>query len=217
MKAERWKTRSHFLGLLGAAGIAGCLPLPAFAAMDVAHDPPVAGLQPPDDVVYRVWEQNGFRGYTIPVDGDVEYPTTLNITDVRAMPQRTQIAALSCVKGWRASATWRGVDLAAIIARVRPMARSRFVVFHCFDRDPAGRPFYESLDLQHAADRQTLLALEFNDRPIDRDHGGPVRLLVPRQPAYKSAKWIRRIELVSSLEHIGSGKGGYWEDHRAGY
>jgi DMSO/TMAO reductase YedYZ molybdopterin-dependent catalytic subunit len=86
------------------------------------------------------------------------------------------------------------------------------VIFSCFDRDDSGTSYYESLDLAQAAHPQALLALDLNDAPLDPDHGAPVRLRVPTQLGYKSAKWVRRIELAATLLGIGSGKGGYWED-----
>jgi DMSO/TMAO reductase YedYZ molybdopterin-dependent catalytic subunit len=217
------RSRSHFLAALGGGAVAAVVPVDAFASLatkgpaqysnaHVDRHFPVYGLQPPTDIVYTVWASNDFRGYTIPVGGDVENPLAICITDLRGMPQQTQITRLSCVKGWSAMGKWRGVALRTILAMVRPMSHTRFVVFHCFDRDADGTPFYESLDLQQARDSQTMLALDLNDRPIDPDHGGPVRLLAPTTAGYKSAKWIRRIDVLSSIGDIAGGKGGYWED-----
>ena len=59
---------------------------------------------------------------------------------------------------------------------------------------------------------QALLALTLNDAPLDPAHGAPVRLRVPTQLGYKSAKWVARIELASSFASVGGGRGGYWED-----
>jgi DMSO/TMAO reductase YedYZ molybdopterin-dependent catalytic subunit len=211
-------SRSQFLSLAAGAGIAATFGSPALAAARCAVNPapqfPVCGNQPPNDVVYKVWLQNEFRGYTIPIDGDVESPTQLSTADLRAMPQRTQTARLRCAKGFRSSEAWSGVDLRSILAMVRPMPQARFAVFTCFDTDADGRPFYETLELQQANDPKTLLALDLNDRPIDVVRGGPIRLLAPAQLGYKNVKWLRRIELVSSFDHIAGGRGGYWEDKR---
>jgi len=89
----------------------------------------------------------------------------------------------------------------------RPVLR-----FRCFDRDASGQPYYESLDLHQAAHPQTLLALDLNDAALDPDHGAPVRLRIPTQLGYKSAKWVSRIELVATLDGLYGGGGGYWED-----
>ena len=96
---------------------------------------------------------------------------------------------------------------------MQPAQGARYVVFHCLDRSPEGAPYYESLNLHQASHPQTLLALDLNDKPLDVDHGAPVRLRIPTQLGYKSAKWVRRIELVADYSHLFGGKGGYWEDN----
>lgn len=89
---------------------------------------------------------------------------------------------------------------------------ARYVVFRCMDNDGSGNLYYESLDLHQARHPQALLALRLNDAPLDPDHGAPVRLRVPTQLGYKSAKWIARIEVVGTFAIIAGGHGGYWED-----
>ncbi|HKE37928.1 MAG TPA: molybdopterin-dependent oxidoreductase, partial [Candidatus Baltobacteraceae bacterium] len=89
---------------------------------------------------------------------------------------------------------------------------ARYAVFHCMDNDGQGHLYYESLDLHQARHPQALLAMRLNDAALDPAHGAPVRLRVPTQLGYKSAKWIGRIELVGSFATIAAGRGGYWED-----
>lgn len=221
--AEPKGTRLRFLTGLGGSVVASAtLQFPALALsakMSCEHSNGIAdgnlrvyGLPVPTDIVYSIWASNDFRGYTVPIGGDVERPVALGIAEMRVMAKQTQNTRLSCVKGWSGAGKWRGVAFRDILAMVRPMSHTRFAVFHCFDRDTDGTPFYESLDLQQASHPETLLALDFNDHPISPNHGGPVRLHVPTQMGYKHAKWIRRIEIVSSLGHIAGGQGGYWED-----
>ena len=95
---------------------------------------------------------------------------------------------------------------------VRPRANARYVIFHCFDIDDQNVPYYESLDLHEAAHPQTVLALDLNDKQLDADHGAPVRLRIPTQLGYKSAKWVKRIEIASTFTGLHGGGGGYWED-----
>ena len=83
-----------------------------------------------------------------------------------------------------------------------PRGDARYVVFRCMDNDGAGNLYYESLDLHQARHPQALLATRFNGAPLDPDHGAPVRLRVPTQLGYKSAKWIARIEVVGSFASI---------------
>ena len=66
--------------------------------------------------------------------------------------------------------------------------------------------------MTQAAHPQTILALDMNDQAITPDHGAPVRLRIPTQLGYKSAKWVYRIELASTFKPIFGGTGGYWED-----
>jgi DMSO/TMAO reductase YedYZ molybdopterin-dependent catalytic subunit len=172
----------------------------------------VNGLDTPADASYAALVRDGFRGYKLVVDGAVDQPQALTLAQLRGATNRTQITRHDCVEGWSAIGKWRGVPLATVLAMAQPKANARFCVFHCLDSDQAGDKYYESLDLHQAAHPQTLLALDLNDKPLDPDHGAPVRLRIATQLGYKSAKWIARIELVSDLKPIGGGNGGYWED-----
>jgi DMSO/TMAO reductase YedYZ molybdopterin-dependent catalytic subunit len=157
--------------------------------------------------------QRHFAGYTLPITGLVDHPMTLSLHELGALATLAQITRHDCVEGWSVVGKWTGVPLARILAMVAPKRSARYVVFYSYDRDEQGTPFYGSLDLHQAAHPQTQLALKLNDKPIDPDHGGPVRLRIPTQLAYKSTKWVKRIEVVSTFEHIYGGKGGYWEDN----
>ncbi|MDQ2680824.1 MAG: molybdopterin-dependent oxidoreductase, partial [Candidatus Eremiobacteraeota bacterium] len=117
-----------------------------------------------------------------------------------------------CVEGWSVVGEWSGVALGDLLDVVKPRSDARYVVFHCMDRSSDGDPYYESLNLGQARHPQTLLALQLNYKPLDADHGAPVRLRIPTQLGYKSAKWVNRIEVVSSFATIFAGNGGYWED-----
>jgi DMSO/TMAO reductase YedYZ molybdopterin-dependent catalytic subunit len=183
-----------------------------YSEADVAREFRVNGLDTPSDATYTGLAHDGWSRYKLVVDGLVERPQTFTLGALRALPLQTQITRHDCVEGWSVIGKWRGVRLADIIAAARPKLTARYVIFSCFDRDDSGTSYYESLDLAQAAHPQALLALDLNDAPLDPDHGAPVRLRVPTQLGYKSAKWVRRIELAATLLGIGSGKGGYWED-----
>lgn len=169
-------------------------------------------LETPLNTGYGALAADGFRRYRLEVTGAVERRESFTVAELRAMPQRSDITRFDCVEGWSEIGKWSGVQLGTILALTRPKREARYVVFRCFDSDPQGTPFYGSIDLQQAAHPQTLLALDLNDKPIDPDHGGPVRLRIPTQLGYKNTKWIRRIEIVSSFARIAGGQGGYWED-----
>jgi DMSO/TMAO reductase YedYZ molybdopterin-dependent catalytic subunit len=172
----------------------------------------VNGLPTPTDQRYEDAIRDGYRGYRLPVDGLVERPHTFTLAELRAMPLQTQITRHDCVEGWSVVGKWTGVQLATVVAMAQPKPTARFVVFHCFDKDDSGTEYYESLNLHEAAHPQTLLALDLNNKPLDPDHGAPVRLRIPTQLGYKSAKWVRRIELTDAFPNTLLAKGGYWED-----
>jgi DMSO/TMAO reductase YedYZ molybdopterin-dependent catalytic subunit len=167
------------------------------------------GFETPADARYVEAYHNGdFRTYRLPINGLVDRPYVFTLAELRAMPLLTQITRHDCVEGWSAVGKWRGVPLATVLAMAAPQANARYVVFRCFDTDQSGEEYYESLDLTEAAHPQTLLALDLNDAPLDPAHGAPVRLRVPTQLGYKSAKWVRGIEIAAALP----GAGGYWEE-----
>ncbi|GAC1404222.1 MAG: molybdopterin-binding protein [Candidatus Velthaea sp.] len=179
---------------------------------DIDRDFRVNGLNTPSDAGYAGLLRDDFRRYKLVVDGLAEHPQAYTIAELRAMPLQTQITRHDCVEGWSAIGKWRGVRLADVIATARPKPDARYAIFHCFDVDDQGARYYESLDLTEAAHPQTVLALDLNDRALDADHGAPVRLRIPTQLGYKSAKWVQRIELASTFTGTYGGSGGYWED-----
>lgn len=171
------------------------------------------GFDPPNTAQYNGWVRDDYRGYRLVVDGLVERPQAYTLAELRAFPRLGQITRHDCVEGWSAIGKWAGPRLRDVVASVVPKTGARYVVFHCMDKTDDGTLYYESLGLHEAAHPQTVLALDLNDAPLDAAHGAPVRLRVPTQLGYKSAKWVRRIELVASFSNIGNGKGGYWEDN----
>ena len=183
-----------------------------FSERDVDRDFRVNGLPTPADSSYQTLVRENFASYALPVTGKVERPQSFTLNELRALTSLNQITRHDCVEGWSAVGKFGGVPLAKVLSLVKPAADARFVVFHCFDRDDSNNPYYESLNLHQAAHPQTVLALELNDKPLDPDHGAPVRLKIPTQLGYKSAKWVERIELVANFKNVLGGNGGYWED-----
>jgi DMSO/TMAO reductase YedYZ molybdopterin-dependent catalytic subunit len=77
---------------------------------------------------------------------------------------------------------------------------------------PIDTTYYESIDMDDAVHAQTILAYEVNGIALPVKNGAPLRLRVERQLGYKQAKYLMKIELVSSIDNIRGGKGGYWEE-----
>ncbi|HEX5092124.1 MAG TPA: molybdopterin-dependent oxidoreductase [Burkholderiales bacterium] len=172
------------------------------------------GTALPANPAYRALAAGGFADWRLEVGGRVEAPASLSLAELRALPSRTQTTRHDCVEGWSAIAQWQGARLSALLERVRPTARARFVVFHCADPKEAGgrEPYYESIDLEDAHHEQTILAYALNGAPLPIANGAPLRLRVERQLGYKHAKFLMRLELVESFAHLRGGRGGFWED-----
>lgn len=179
---------------------------------DITVNFPTNGDDTPSDETYGKLVANRFADYRLNVGGLVERPQTFDLRQLRALAKLTEITRHDCVEGWSVVGKWTGVPLRDFLALVRPKNNARYVMFYSFDRDSNGQQFYGSVDLAQAAHPQTQLALDLNGKPIDADHGGPVRLRIPTQLAYKSTKWVERIELASTFKPIFGGNGGYWED-----
>jgi DMSO/TMAO reductase YedYZ molybdopterin-dependent catalytic subunit len=193
--------------LIGTHGLAQTYPESAIS--DIF---PIDSLPTPADAAYSNLVRSQFQGYRLRVHGAVDRPHTFSLARLRSMEQTTEITRHDCVEGWSAIAKWSGVRLKDILSIVQPRKDARYVVFHCMDVDDNGAPYYESLDIHQASHPQVLLAMRMNDRLISADHGAPLRLRVPTQLGYKSAKWIARVEVVASFANLYSGGGGYWED-----
>ena len=171
------------------------------------------GTENPDDAEYQALAARGFEDWKLVVDGLVQEPAAFTLAELRAMPSRTQITRHDCVEGWSAIGKWKGVPLGHILELVRLQPEARYVVFHC--ADPMwgeAEKYYESIDLEDALHPQTILAYELNDEVLPIKNGAPLRVRIERQLGYKMAKYIMRIEVVSTFEGIRGGKGGYWED-----
>ena len=153
----------------------------------------------------------GFRDYRLQVRGLVARPLSIPLDHLKALPTRTQITRHDCVEGWSAVGQWTGVPLRLVLNAAGLASAARYIVFHCFDAT-GGVPYYESIDLIDAFHPQTILAWGLNGKMLPVANGAPLRLRVERQLGYKHAKYVRAIEAVASLDAIGGGKGGYWED-----
>ena len=160
---------------------------------------------------YQAHVAAGFADWRLEVRGLVDTPLSLTMAQIRALPQRTQITRHDCVEGWSAIGQWTGPQLSAILAMAGLREEARFIVFRCAD-DFRGVPYYESCDLDDATHPQTIIAHALGGEPLPVKNGAPLRLRIERQLGYKHAKYLTAIEAVASLDGIGKGGGGYWED-----
>ena len=183
-----------------------------YGASDISFVFPVNGHTDPGTDAYTAMADADFAGWNVMIEGLVTTPTSFSLVALKDMPARTQITRHDCVEGWSAIGQWTGVPLGDLMHNVQPLPGAKYAVFHCADIDDEGIAYYESMAIQDLYHPQTILAYELNGRPLDIPHGAPLRLRFERQLGYKHAKYVMRIELVESLDGIGGGKGGYWED-----
>src|SRR6516165_1987569 len=169
------------------------------------------GFDPPSSEQYQRWVRDDWHGFALRIDGMVERPASFDLPTLRnKFVRRSQITRHDCVEGWSVIGKWSGVLLADLLAAAKVKPLAQYVVFHCMDDDGTGNLYYESLDMRQAAHPQTLMAYDLNDRPVPVQNGAPLRLKVPTQLGYKSAKHVQRIEVVASLGGPLE-RGGYWE------
>jgi len=155
----------------------------------------------------------------IAFDGLVKRPFDVKPDELRTLPARSLVVTLECAGNGRAfldppvageqwglgavsTAEWTGVPLADLVGRAEPLPDATELVFRGADRgEPAGLDrtiaFERSLALAEIARTQALLAYAMNGRPLARDHGAPVRLVVPRAYGMASVKWLERITAVA--------------------
>jgi DMSO/TMAO reductase YedYZ molybdopterin-dependent catalytic subunit len=183
-----------------------------FSEKDISPTFRANGNPPPITMDYAEDAKNQWSHWRLEVSGLVRQPARFSLAELKAMPSRSQITRHDCVEGWSVIGKWKGVRLEEIMKKVQPDENAQYVVFRCMDTDSDGNNYFESIDLIDAVHPQTILAYELNDRPLPIDNGAPLRLRVENQLGYKHAKYIRALDFVASLDKVGKGKGGYWED-----
>jgi DMSO/TMAO reductase YedYZ molybdopterin-dependent catalytic subunit len=184
-----------------------------FARADISKVFPTNGTRLPAGSEYRRLVETGFRDWTLRIDGLVQRPLRLSLSQLKRLTARQQTTLHCCDEGWSAIAQWTGVELGLLLTQAGLLPTAEYVVFHCLDKkEEDGSFYYESIDLFDAFHPQTILAYQINGKPLPVDYGAPLRLRVETQIGYKNAKYVDRIEVVNRLDQIGKGRGGWWED-----
>ncbi len=128
--------------------------------------------------------------YRLRIEGNVRRPLELTLDELRSMPHTEAKLPISCVEGWSADATWRGVPVRDLLQRAGAPARARVRVESL---QPRGLYRASELNPSHASDRHTLLATEVNGEELHIDHGFPVRLIGPNRPGVMQTKWVSKL------------------------
>lgn len=154
---------------------------------------PVLDLGIKPEVPKAAWE--------LVIDGAVENPLVWDFQTFLDQPQVSQISDIHCVTTWsRYDNQWDGVSGAHIVALAKPLPEARHVIFHSYDG------YTTNIKLDVMSEPNMLLAHSWEGKPLTREHGAPVRAIVPSWYFWKSAKWIKRIEFSTT------DKPGFWEE-----
>jgi DMSO/TMAO reductase YedYZ molybdopterin-dependent catalytic subunit len=138
------------------------------------------------------------------VHGEVEAPIVLSYAELQALPQTDVTLDIHCVTRWsRFDVPFRGVRWRELASLARPTSAARFAVAH------AEHGYTTNVPVAALEDPRALLAWEADGEPLTPEHGWPLRLIVPDRYFWKSAKWLRAIELTAV------DRPGFWE--RYGY
>ena len=175
------------------------------AGYDAARLPPGQYLTPKWPVLHAGEIPHvDLATWTFRVFGEVEQELTLDWEQFCDLPRSATVQDIHCVTRWsRFDAAFEGVHWRELAKLARPLPSARFVIAH------AEHDFTSNVPLSFLEDEDALLATHADDEPLAAEHGGPMRLVVPGKYFWKSAKWLRAIEL-SAVDRLG-----FWE--RYGY
>ena len=132
--------------------------------------------------------------------GLVEEEVSLDWKQLTALDKVTVDAAFHCVTQWsRLENTWEGVAFSEVMKLVKPKPEARYVMVHCYGG------YTSNLPLDALMDDDVLFAYRHDGEPLAPEHGGPLRLVVPKRYGWKSAKWVNGLELMAEDAP------GFWE------
>ena len=170
--------------------------------------PPERDRLPPGQHLVRNWPvldlgrqpHVSLDRWRLDVRGLVSRPITLDWEAFRRLPQASMRSDIHCVTTWsRYDNDWSGVSTATLLDLVEPRDEARFVMLHGYDG------YTTNVPLRDFADPAALIAHSWQGEPLTREHGGPVRAIIPHLYFWKSAKWI------SAIEFLGADRAGFWE------
>ena len=146
--------------------------------------------------------------------GLVEEPVEWTWDAFRKLPRATVFADMHCVTRWsRLGNVWEGVSTREVVRHARLKPEAKFVLVSAYDKGfsfrGGARDWTTNLPLEHFLAEDALFADTHDGQPISLEHGGPLRLVIPRLYAWKSAKWVRGVEFLAEDTP------GFWE--RGGY
>ena len=140
--------------------------------------------------------------WTLKIFGEVTHELEFNYENLESEFDIVEdVSDFHCVTHWsKFDLKWKGFRPRDLLKLATPLEHAKFITFHSYD------DYTTNLPLDVILDDDVLLAFEFDDQPLTKEHGGPVRVVVPKRYAWKSAKWIKSIELHNE------DRPGFWEE-----
>jgi DMSO/TMAO reductase YedYZ molybdopterin-dependent catalytic subunit len=140
------------------------------------------------------------RNWQLRIYGLVEHELNLDWAAFQQLPQVSDISDFHCVTRWsQLDMDWSGVSAQHLLMLAAPLENAKYVTLHGFDG------YTTNIDLNALLDDDVIVAHSVLGKPLTREHGGPVRMVVPKRYAWKSAKWLKGIELHAE------DRPGFWE------
>ena len=141
------------------------------------------------------------RTWRLEIGGLVRKPVSLSYDDLRALPRAHQVTDFHCVTGWSVkNVRWAGVRFADLLRAAGPLPAAKALTFIS-----AEQPYLDSLTIEQAELKDVLLAYQMDGKPLPREHGAPLRVVIPDMYGYKNVKWVARVTVGERPVD------GYWE------
>jgi DMSO/TMAO reductase YedYZ molybdopterin-dependent catalytic subunit len=172
------------------------------------YPPEIAARIPPGQRLVKSWPVLHFgpipqfdgQHWSLEVSGLVEESFTLDYQELMALPRVTVDADMHCVTGWTTlDNTWEGVAFRTLLERAKPTPEAKWVIAHC-EYGYTSNLSLEAMDMD-----DVLVAWRNHGEDLTPEHGWPLRLVVPKRYAWKSAKWL------TGLEFTDKNTRGFWE------
>jgi DMSO/TMAO reductase YedYZ molybdopterin-dependent catalytic subunit len=153
---------------------------------------PVLSLGPTPEVDTAAWK--------LVIDGLVAKPQSFDWTAFNALPREDVVKDIHCVTKWsKFDSKWQGVSLDHLISLAGVEPGATHVIAHSYDG------YTTNLPIADVMNGKAWVANVYDGKPLEAEHGGPARLLVPHLYFWKSAKWVNRLEFVAGDQP------GFWE------
>ena len=185
---QRWASEGKFLTGHVARPETERLP----PGQHLVRDWPVLDLGQQPDVPLERWK--------LTIGGLVDHPVTLDWKAFMALPQTGLRTDIHCVTTWsRYDNDWQGVATHDLLDLVQPTEDAAYLMLHGYDG------YSTNVPLADFAAPGAILAHGWQGKPLARDHGGPMRLVIPHLYFWKSAKWLKGIDFLAA------DRPGFWE------